>query len=643
MMQQIRDGLKGPVIIGVILLIIGVPFAFSGIQGYLQNSTDPVVAKVGDAKITQAQLRSAYDQRYRQLQQLMGENFRPDAIDPERLRVGVLRDMVQESLLRQYAHDAGYRAADASLRDSLILERAFQDEGKFSAQRYREVLARIGQTPERFEAQQRDSLVVEQLREAVLGSSFVTSEEAAAGAKLAHQQRDFSYIKFDPAKYSLSVTVTDEQVTKRYEDKKDGYKSPERIKLAYVELAPDQMPKAAPPPVEVLKALYEVEKATRFSTPEVRRASHIQINFGSDKNNAKQKIDALNAQLKSGASFAALAKANSDDTGSKDKGGDLGTFKRGDSLLPPKFESALFAMSKPGDVSEPLETAVEWHLIRLDELTPARTRAFEEAEVQKGLIDLYQQTEAAKHYQEKSGKLEELAFDNVGSLDPVAKALELQVQTTDWFTRTGGTDVAANAAVIAAAFSAEVLTANENSKPIALDGGRIVVVRKAEYEAPRQRTLAEVEPMVKEELKNEQAIAKAQADAAVALAALQSGQTVEAVAKSGNQTVETPGLVARDKKEVARPLLDAVFKLPHPQPDKASYGQATLERGEIAVISLSAVKDPVETKTPDDLKREAATLRDARAGSEFAAYRVSLEKRIDVEIKSLPKEDAAAP
>ena len=644
MMQQIRDGLKGPVIYGLLVLIIGVPFAFSGIQGYLQNSTDPVVAKVGDVKITQAQLRNAYDQRYRQLQQLYGENFRADLINPTTLRESVLKDMVQESLLRQYARSSGYRAADSSLRDYLTKVGAFQENGQFSAKRYRELLSGVGQTPDRFEAQQRDLLMVEQLRDTVLGSAFVTPAEAELNAKLAHQQRDFSYLKFDPAKYLASVTISDADVAKRYEEKKSNYQAPERIKLAYVELSPDQIQKADPPVADVLKTLYDSEKSGRFSTPEVRMASHILVNFGADKAAAKKKADALYAQLKAGADFAALAKTSSDDTGSKAKGGDLGPVKRGDGVLPPKFESTLYEMEKAGDIHEPIETDFGWHIIRLNELKPARTQAFDEPEVQKTLIDLYQQAEAQKHFQEKSAKLEELAFDNATSLDPVAKALDLKVETTDWFTRAGGAGILANAGVIAAAFSPEVLTSNENSKPIPIDGGKLIVVRKAEYEAPRQKTLAEVDAVLRDELRNELAAAKAKADADAALAALKSGKSLDEVSKSLGVAVQAPGLTARDRADLAKPLLSALFTLPHPVADKPSLGEAMLDKGEIAVIALTSVVDgTAQSKPGDDSKKQQTAQRDARAGSEFAAYRAALEKRVPVEVKPLPKDETLAP
>lgn len=638
MMQQIRDGLKGPVIYGMLVLVVGVPFAFSGIEGYLQGNSDPVVAKVGDAKITQAQLRNAYDQRYRQLQQLYGENFRADLINPTLLREAVLKDMVQESLLRQHARSDGYRAADAALRDYLTKVPAFQENGQFSAKTYRELLARIGQTPERFEAQEREQLVIDQLREAVLGSSFVTPAESALATKLAQQKRDFAYLVFDPARYGAGITVSDADVAKRYEETKANYQAPERVKLAYVQLALDQLPKVEAPVADVLKTLYDSEKAARFSTPEVRDASHVLVNFGADKSAAKAKAEAILAELKGGADFATVAKAKSDDTGSKAKGGELGPIKRGDGVLPQKFEDALFAAAAAGELIGPVETEFGWHVIRLNDVKPARTQPFEDAEVQKTLVQLYQQTEAQKHFQELSSKLEELAFDNPNSLEPVAKALNLKIETTDWFTRAGGTGVLANAGVMAAAFSPEVLSSNENSKPITLDATHVLVLRKAEYEAPRQKTLAEVDAQIRESLRTEQAQAKAKAEADAALASLAKGETIDAVAKTASQPLMSPGASARDRADVPKPLLSAVFKLPRPAADKPSTGLAVLDKGEIAVIALKAVSDGEGA-----VGKEALSLRDARAGSEFAAYRAALEKQIKVDIKPAPAEEPAAP
>lgn len=642
MMQQIRDSLNGPVIVGVLLLIIGIPFAFSGIEGYFQSNANPPIAKVGDSKITADQLNRAYEQRYRRLQQLLGENFRADQINSQRMRESVLQDLVQTSLLQQQAKSSGYRAGDAALRDYLTAVPAFQENGKFSTQRYKELLAQNSFTTDSFEAQQRDTLMVEQLRDVVLGSAVVTTDDAKLALRLSKQERDFQYLQFEPAKYLADITVTPEQIAARYEEKKASLQAPERIKLAFVELAQSKLAKAAAPSTDVLKTLYEAEKATRFSTPETRKASHILINFGADKEAARKKADDLYAQLKRGANFAELAKTASDDPGSKNKGGDLGIVKRGDGLLPPKFESALYGLNKAGDTSEPVETEFGFHIIKLTELNDARTQAFEEAEVQKALTDLYINKELQLQIQEKSKQLEQLAFENDTSLEPVAKELGLTIETTDWFTRAGGAGIAANPAVIEAAFSQAVLTDGVNSKPISVDADRLVVVRKAEYEAPRQRTLAEVEATLRDELRNERARAKAVADAKAALEALKSGKTIEEVAASLNLTAQSPGPSMRNRSGLGLALLDAVFKLPRPAATTSSFGEASIEGGATAVIALKTVVDG-SLKPGTEPAGELASIREARAGAEFNAYHEALKKNIKVEVKELPAQEPVAP
>ncbi len=641
MMQQIRDSLNGPLIVGVLLAIIGVPFAFSGIEGYFQSNANPTVAKVGDTKITQDQVRRAYDQRYRQLQQLLGENFRADQINPQRMRENVLQDMVQDALLRSEARDSGYRASDAALRDYVTVVPAFQDNGKFSAERYRQLLAQNGYTTDSFEALQRDSLIVDQLRDVVLGSAVVTADEAALATKLLKQERDFSFIQFDPAKYLDAVNITAEQIATRYQERKASLQAPERMKLSYIELAQGKIAKADAPSADILKTLYEAEKS-RFTTAETRRASHILINFGADKDAARKKVDALAAQLKNGADFVELAKTSSDDTGSKDKGGDLGIVKRGDGLLPPKFESALYQMSASGDVSDPVETEFGWHIIKLTELVPARTQSFDEPDVQKALTELYVNKDLQARIQEKAQQLEQLAFENESSLEPAAKALGLTIETTDWFTRAGGAGITSTPAVIEAAFAQDVLTDGVNSKPITLDGDRLVVIRKAEYEAPRQRELPEVEAALREELRNEEARKRADADASKALAEIKSGKSIDEVAAAFGATVQKQDGVTRDKSGVGIALLQTVFKLPRPVGAAVSAGNAALEGGAAAVIAVSSVRDGRQ-KDGNERDTELATIRDARAGAEFNAYREALKKSIKVDIKALPAEEAPAP
>lgn len=635
MLQQIRDRTSG-IVAGFIVALLIVPFAFFGIETFSGGGGDPVVAKVGKQKIHQSQFQNTYDQRYRQYVSLMGDNFKPEDFKADDFRKLVLDDMTQEAMLRQFADKAGYRANDAVVFDYLSRIPAFQKEGKFDTETYRAVLARQGLEPTRFEEQVRNSIAIEQMRGGVLETSFITDADVQQAWRLAMQDRVVEYALFDSGKYLAQASVSDEQVKARYEQKKAQLMAPERIRLAYVELSQAQLAQASLPGQDVLKTIYDAEKASRFTTQEQRKASHILVSFGADKGVARKKAEALAAQLKGGADFAALARANSDDTGSKEQGGDLGWIKRGQ--MPESFEKELFDL-KAGEVAGPIETEFGWQLIRLDELKPSVTRALADADVQQELISLYQNRELAKRFQEQSEKLEQLAFENNASLEPVAKELGLQVQTTDWFTREAGSGVAANPAVLQAAFSPEVRDDNENSKPITV-GESLVVIRKAEYEAPRQRPLAEVADALREELRAESARTQAQAEAKKLLAELRAGKPLaEAVAATGAE-LRQPGALKRVQQGEEPQLLRAVFKLPRPAAGKPQFSELSLDNGNVAVLALTEVRDPVPASAAE-VAQLRPRLREMQAGAEFTAYQKVIGEKVKVKLVNAPAQPAS--
>jgi peptidyl-prolyl cis-trans isomerase D len=634
MLQNIRDRLSGP-IIWVIVGIIVVPFAFFGIETFRTGGGDPTMARVGDQKIKQSQFRDGYEQRMRQLQALMGENFRQDLIDQNRFRQTVLNDMVQESLLRQHVRSEGYRASDAMVFESIEAIPAFQENGKFSTEAYRSRISAQGYSTTRFEQQLRDALVVDQMREGILASAFAAPAGAAQSFRLDEQQRWMAYATFEVARYLPQIQVEPARLQARYEQQKAKYQSPERLRVAYVELALDQLPAAPAPEAEVLKVLYESDKATRFTTVEERRARHILVNFGADKAEAKKRIEGLAEKIAQGADFGSLASSQSDDPGSKAKGGDLGWVRRGQMLE--KFEQALFGLGK-GEVSAPVETEFGWHLIKLEDLHESRIRPFEDPGVQAELLAAYRQRDAERRYQELSEKIEQTAFESPASLDPVAQASGLSVQVSDWFTRGEGAGVFSQAGAREAAFSEDVLKAGENSRPIPAGENRVVVLRKQEYEAPRQKPLEEVADAIREELKQEGARAKAASEAAEALAAMASGRPLEQVVTQKKAALKAPGLVRRDAKDVDPKIIEALFRLPRPAAGAASREVVALANGDVAVVVTTAVQDGDWDAAPEaDRGRESTRLRESLAGAEFAAYRADLGKRIKVEIIKQPE------
>lgn len=630
MLQQIRDRTSG-LIAGFVVALVAIPFAFFGIESFNSGGGDPVVAEVGDQKIHDSQFRRQYDQRYQQLVQLMGENFRADMLDQNRLREAVLRDMTQETMLKQYTQKHGFQADDATLFAALSSEAAFQRDGRFDGDAYRDALQRVGFTADRYESQLRDNIEMNQMREAVVDTAFVVSAQAEQAARLQNQERLLEYALFEVARYRDRVEVTDADVQARYEETRDRYMAPERLKLAYIDLSLDALPEAAEPGEDVLKVLYEGEKDGRFTTQEERKASHILVSFGADKGAAKQKIEDLAKQLAGGASFAALAGEHSEDPGSKNDGGDLGWVRRGQMVK--GFEDALFALDK-GATSGPVETEFGWHLIHLDDLKPSVVRSLDEPEVRTELVTLFGARERQQRFQEMSDRLEQLAFENASSLEPVAEALELKVQTTEWFERGKGSGIAANEAVISAAFSPEVLQDGENSKPVAVGPTRMVVVRKAEYEAPRQRTLEEVAQTVRDALVNERASALVGQEAQEVLNAVRGGTPFQEIISAKNGELRNPGKIRRDNATVEAPVVEAAFRLPHPVDGKPSFGETTLPDGGRAVLVLTSVDVPEDVTVAGEVQKRR--LRDQGAGAEFGAYMLAIEDAVGIEIRNAP-------
>lgn len=639
MLQTIRDRMSGPVVWGIVgFLVLLFAVWGIGVQSFIGGGANPTIAKVGGVKITQSQYRNDYNRAYQQLVQMMGDNFSPDKIDLPKFRQGVLDSMLRNTLLDLYAKRAGYHASDHAVYSYLTTIPSFQDNGRFSAKTYRQMLARSGMNPDQFENQVRSSLRVEQLRNTVLDTAFVVPRQAQTAWQIAHQSRDFTSVVFDPAQYAAQVKISDAQLQKRYDSDKSRYVAPLKIKLAYVELAQDKLTPSTPPGQDVLKTIYETQKATRFNVPEQRRASQILIPFGADPAAAHKKIEAIAEQLQHGANFAALAKADSQDTGSKDKGGDLGWVKPG--MMDPAFEKVLFALSKPGDISTPVKTKFGWHLIKFDQVRPGHTQAFDSPEVQNQLLQTFDSKASAQRFQSDSNKLTELAFENTASLAPVAKALGLKVETSDWLTRKGGSGLFAKPQILDAAFSDDVLKNGENSKPIQVGPADLLVIRKAEEQPEHQQSFDDVKDKIRQQLVTEAETAKARAAAQSLMQALKSGQPLAAAAKAAGASNVTPLVGITRQKPLGKTLLDAAFLLPKPAAGKHSLSLVELDKGKVAVLSLDAVHEP-KPQAPGDASSAFVTaagrLNNSLAGAQLDAYRDYMKTQVKVEMEAAPK------
>lgn len=139
-------------------------------------------------------------------------------------------------------------------------------------------------------------------------------------------------------------------------------------------------------------------KPERFRSEEQVQIRHILVSGKTPE--ARTQAEKLLEELKAGADFANVAKTKSTDPGSAAKGGELGTFAKGRML--PEFDTAAFALQKPGDLSEVVETKFGYHVLQLQNKLPAGQRSYEEVrdelikEVRNNVVQEARATEAQK-------------------------------------------------------------------------------------------------------------------------------------------------------------------------------------------------------------------------------------------------------
>jgi len=630
MQRTLHERFSGP-FVKIILGVIGVVFGgFFGIQGYFSTRLETFVAKVDGHEISQQEFRERFDLYRNQMQRMMGAQFDARAFDtPERKRE-LLDQMINEQLILDADEKLGTALPPKRVFDEIASIPAFQVDGKFDKDRYRDILAAQHKTPGEIEGMIRRDLEMKDLPMQIGQSALVTEADVDAYLRLRDQTRDFHSVKLD--KPSGDVKIEDAALEAYYKDHGNEFMTPEKVSLDYIELDASKLQAETKVDDATLKQQYEQQKA-RFVSPEQRLASHILVKVDKNADAAAQKAALEKAQkiaqdAKSGKDFATLAKADSDDIGSKAQGGDLGWLEKG--VTDPAFETALFALKK-GDISEPVKSAEGYHIIQLRDLKAESARPFDD--VKGDLAKAYLEGERERRYSEISGRLTDIVYQDPSSLEPAAKELGLKIEKTALFGRNGGEGIAANPAVVKAAFSSPVISEGNSSDPIDVGPNHIVVIHMDQHEKSVPKPLDQVREDIRKKLVDQQLAKQAGERADSLYARLEKGDTLDKIADELKLKVDTQKDIGRNAVNVDRQLVQAVFKLPRPAQDKPSTSKIALANGAFALVQLDAVKDGDPSKL-DEKTREAARnqLRQGISAEAVRGYVDSLRKVAKIEI-----------
>jgi peptidyl-prolyl cis-trans isomerase D len=592
--------------------------------------TDTFVARVNGHEISQDEFREHYNQFRSQMQRMYGKQFNAVDFDTPQRKRELLDQMINEQLILD-ANDKLGAAVPPSRIQSIIMEDPnFQVDGRFDKERYRLILSASQKSPEWYQEQVRRDLAVRQIPLELTRANVITDAQVDAYLRLRDQTRDFRFVKLERPK--TDVPVADADIEAYYKAHGDEFMTPEKVSLEYLEVDAAKMQADAKVDDATLKQRYDEQK-NRFIAAEQRLASHILIKVAANADAAAQKAalekaQAIAAEAKSGKDFAALAKAESADLGSKAQGGDLGWLEKG--VTDPAFEAALYALNK-GDISDPVKTDEGYHVIQLRDVRAEKVRPFEEVKAE--LAKQYLESERERVYSEVSGKLTDAVYQDPTSLTGAAKELGLPLQKTTLFTRAGGEGIAANPAVVRAAFSSSVLTEGNTSDAIELGPNHIAFVRVDQHEKSVPKALADVREQIRKKL-SDQAVAKQAGEQAdVLLARLEKGEALDQIAAPLKLKVEQQKDIGRSAANLDRALVDEVFSLARPQEGKAVAAKVALPGDVYALVALDAVKDGDPAKL-DAKTREAARnqLSQSIGDQALRGYVDSLRKTAKIEV-----------
>lgn len=596
--DKLRAGAQGTtskIILGLIIL----SFALAGVGSYVTRPVADVAAVVNGDEITAQALENAYRNERARLESQLGPQFSQLLGDPayvEQIRRSVLEQMVEQRLLDQKVEELKLRASDEQVRNAIRNLPEFQQDGRFDNDRYQQLLARSGISPEQLRDSVRQDLSRQMLLNALAGSSFTLEAEAGWLDRLSRQQRDAQYVRLPLADFIDRVELSDEEVEAYYRQQPQQFQRPEQVKVNYLLLDAGAV-SGVDIDEQAIEDYYQANLAS-YSRPEQRKVAHIMVNKGDE---AQQKIQAIAERLAAGEAFAELARTESDDVFSGAKGGELDWMEQG--TMDPAFDRAAFALNDVGELSEVVESEFGLHLITLLEIQPGQTRPL--AEVRDSIAERLAQDEAANAFYAQEQRLAELAFEFPDSLDMAAQELGLEVKSTGYFSTQDAPAEINDPRVLSQAFSERLRQQGVNSDLIELDSRRAIVIHVTEHRPAAVRDFAEVRDQARELALTAKARELAAAGADALLAAWRHGAEQAWLEQHGLAVTELNGLTRESEEEPA--LLDALFAMPAPT-EQPSLRSLALADGDQLVLKLNGVT------TPEDTSELLAQIREGQSG-----------------------------
>lgn len=622
----------------VLVLLIFPSFVFFGIQGYSRftGGEAATVAKVDGHDITKAEWDAAQRDQVERLRRQM-PGLDPKFLDTPEMRLQVLDGLVRERTMLAAADKLHLVTTDDRLQRIFATDPQFAQLRNADGSVSKEFLAAQGMSSVQFAQRLRQELSMRQVLQGITATGVGPAGSSGTALDALLQQREIQLQRFEPKDYLAKVSPSDADIEAYYKNPAHAaeFEAPEQADIEYLVLDLEALKKDIKVPEEDLKKYY-TENEARYSTPAERRASHILVKAEkslpeAERAKAREKAEKLLAEVKKApGSFAELARRNSDDPGSKERGGDLDFFGRGAMVKP--FEDAAFGL-KPGEISGVVESDFGFHIIQVTAARGGDKKSYEE--VRAGIEDEIRKQLAQRKFSEVAVEFTNTVYEQSDSLKPAADKFKLELRTAAGVKRApqpGATGPLASTKFLDALFGNDAVRNKRNTEAVETGPNQMVSGRIVKHEPARQRALAEVKAQVRDRVAAEQAAALARKEGEARLAEL--SKAPETALPGATLTISRA-----QTRDLPREVVDATLRA---NADKLPAVEGVdLGAQGYAVVRLLKVlpRDPAT----GDMARLQQQYAQAWADAESQAYFASLKTRLGARTTEAAAAAASSP
>ncbi len=627
MFDFVRNNTK--IMMGILFLLIIPSFVLFGLEGYSGfKDQGATVAKVNGNKISQGDWDAAHKREVDRIRASM-PNIDVKVFDTPEAKYATLERLVRDQVVAAATRKLNLIASDTKLARELQSIPAIAalrlPDGKLDMERYKQLAASQGMTPEMFEMQMRADISNQQLIQGVQGSAFATLAQTQTAMNAFMQRREVQIVNFPVTDFLSKVNVSDADLQAYYDKNANKFQSAESADIEYVVLDIESLRQTIVLNEQDLKSYYE-QNLQRLSSKEERRASHILITAAKDAPEAEKKAarakaeDLLKAVKAKPASFAEVARKNSQDPGSAVKGGDLDFFGRG--AMVKVFEDAAFSLKK-SEISDIVESEFGYHIIQLTDIKAPKAQSFEtlrptlEADLKK--------QQAQRKFAEMAETFSNTVYEQSDNLKPVAEKLKLSVQKASKVARNAESqnpqskNFLSNPALLQALFSEASLQKQRNTEAIEVAPNTLVSARVVKHQPAATLALTEVKDLVKRGLTQEKAAEMAKSQGEQKLANL----------KTSAEGLPNAIVLSREKTQRQLPqVVEAVLKV---DPNKLpAVSGVDLGAQGYAVIRVTKVLPPEDNQAL--MKQAQQQFTQLWGAAETLAYLAELKSVMKAEI-----------